>query len=75
MDGQTFSVDSLVGELVEDQELNISDSDDDRQTTVRGKNTHQLDNKDVVSLSRPLFQTLVYFGLGNCPEWVKLQNM
>jgi hypothetical protein len=38
MGGQTFSVDSLVGELVKAQELNISDSEDDRLATVRGKN-------------------------------------
>ena len=53
MGGQTSSVDILVGELVKGQELNISDSDDDGLTVVRGKNTHQLVNEYVTSLSRP----------------------
>ncbi len=64
MDGQTFSVDSLVGELVKAQELNISDSDDDRLATVRGKNTHQLANEDVAPLSRPLIQAFSVFWFG-----------
>ena len=64
MGGKTFSVDSLVGELVKAQELNISDSDDDGLATVRGKYTHQLAYEDVAPLSRPLFQAFIVFRFG-----------
>ena len=63
MGGQTSSVDILVGELVKGQELNISDSDDDGLTVVRGKNTHQLVNEDVTSLSRPFVSDFYCFSV------------